>query len=163
MPQAVRRLVTAGHVDLPYVRVRSYAELFDRQLRPWRVGTTLLMIFSTLAVGIASVGLYAAFAHAVTLRRREIAIRIAIGAAPGRVRSMVLREAGLIALTGITIGVACAIAASRWATSLLFAVPPADPLVLGGAAALMSCVAVLATILPARTAAGTAPSILLRD
>ena len=160
---ALRRSVTSGHVDLPYVRVRPYADLFDRQLRPWKVGTTLLVIFSALALGIASVGLYAAFAHAVMQRRREIAIRLAVGAAPAGVRAMILREAALITVTGVALGAAGAIAASRWAASLLFAVRAADPLVLGSAAILMLGVAVLATIVPAGIAARTAPSVLLRD
>jgi len=163
LPQAVRRVVTSGQVDIPYVRVRPYADLFERQLRPWQVGTTLLTIFSALAVGIASVGLYAAFAHMVTQRRREIAIRIAIGAAPGAVQTMILREAGIITTGGILIGAAAAVAGARSATALLFAVPAADPLVLGASAALMLSVAAAATILPARVAAGTAPAILLRD
>ena len=160
---ALRRSITSGQIDLPYVRVRSYADLFDRQLRPWKVGTTLLAIFSALAVGIATVGLYAAFAHAVMQRRREIAIRLAVGAAPSGVRAMILREAALLTLGGVALGSACAVAASRWATSLLFAVRAADPVVLGSAAVLMVGVAVLATIVPAGIAARTAPSVLLRD
>jgi putative ABC transport system permease protein len=160
---ALRRSITSGHVDLPYVRVRPYADLFDRQLRPWKVGTTLLAIFSALAVGIATVGLYAAFAHAVMQRRREIAIRLAVGAAPSTVQAMILREAALLTLSGVALGIACALLASRWATSLLVAVRTADPLVLGSAAVLMLSIAVLATVVPARTAASTAPSVLLRD
>jgi len=109
------------------------------------------------------VGLYAAFAHAVMQRRREIAIRLAVGAAPAGVRAMILREAALITVTGVALGAAGATAASRWAASLLFAVRAADPLVLGSAAILMLGVAVLATIVPAGIAARTAPSVLLRD
>ncbi|MEO5894273.1 MAG: ABC transporter permease [Vicinamibacterales bacterium] len=160
---AVRRLVAGGNGDLPYIRVRPYGDLFARQLRPWRVGTTLLVIFSVLAVGIASVGVYAAFAHAVLQRRREMAIRIAIGAAPAGVQRMVLREAGVLTFAGVAVGAGCAAAAGRALTSLLFAVPPVDAVVLGGAALLMLSVAMVATILPARTAARTPPGTLLRD
>ena len=86
---AVRRVVLGDRHGLPFVRVRPYTQLLERQLRPWRLGTTLLVLFSALALVVAAVGLYAAFAHAVAERRREMAIRIAIGARPGDVMRMI--------------------------------------------------------------------------
>ena len=70
-------------------------------MRPWRMGTALLSLFGALALGVAGVGLYAVFAHAIAERRREMAIRIAIGAQPGRVLAMILREAGRLAAAGV--------------------------------------------------------------
>jgi hypothetical protein len=158
----LRRLIVGDRKDLPFLSVRPYAQLLDRQIRPWELGTTLLVIFSSLALGVAAVGLYAAFAHAVTERRREMAIRIAIGARPGGVLRMVLREALVLAAAGIALGWLSAIVAGRWVQSLLFETAASDPLVLGAAALAMLIVATAATLLPARTAAKADPNRLLR-
>jgi ABC-type antimicrobial peptide transport system permease subunit len=131
-------------------------------MRPWRLGTALLGLFSALALGVGAVGLYAAFSHAVAMRRREMAIRIAIGARPRRVMGMILREALLLAGAGVIAGWAAALAGGRWLQSLLYDTSPADPLVLGSAAMLMFAVAVVATLLPARAASRANPTSLLR-
>ena len=159
----VRRIVTAGRSDVPFVRVRPYIDLLERQMRPWRLGTVLLALFSSLAVLVGAVGLYAAFSHAVTIRRREMAIRIAIGSRPGGVAALVLREALLLAGTGAVGGLIATVAAGRWLQSLLFETSGADPIVLGSAGALMLVVAIAATLLPARAAARADPAVLLRS
>ena len=161
IPQ-VRRLVLDGRSDLPYLRVRRYAELLERQVHPWRTGTALLALFGALAVGVAALGLYAAFAHAVGQRRREMAIRIAIGASPRGVLSMILREAVLLTVTGIVAGSVAAVFAGRTLQSLLYGIVPADPIVLGASAAVMLLVVVSATFLPARAAARSDPNMMLR-
>jgi putative ABC transport system permease protein len=98
-------------------------------MRPWRQGTALLSLFGALALGVAAVGLYAAFAHSVGDRRRERAIRLAIGARAQGVLMMILREAASVAAVRIICG--CLVAA-------------------------------VAAFVPARTAARTDPSSLLR-
>ena len=65
--------------------------LLARQTQPWRLGTALLSLFGVLALSVSGIGLYAVFAHAIAERRREMAIRLAIGAQPGRVLGMILR------------------------------------------------------------------------
>jgi predicted permease len=160
---AVRRVVSAGRTDIPFVRVRPYAQLLDRQMRPWRLGTVLLGLFSALALLVGAIGLYAAFAHAVTLRRKEMAIRIAIGARPPLVTAMVLREAVMVAGAGIVVGWIGAAVGGRWLQSMLFDTSPVDPVVLGTAGALMLAVAVAATLSPARAAARADPASLLRS
>jgi putative ABC transport system permease protein len=162
LPAAIRRTVLAGRTDLPYLRVRTYAELLDRQLRPWTMGTRLLAIFSGLALAVAALGIFAAFAHTVAERRREMAIRIAIGARPGAVRRMVLREALKVALGGVLLGGAASVSAGRAMQSLLFGTAPTDPLVLLGSGMLMLLLAATATFLPAREAARADPSVVLR-
>jgi len=134
---AIRRLVVDGRTDLPFLRVRPYTELMEPQIRPWRNGTALLALFSGLALVVAAVGLYAAFAHSVGERRREMAVRIAIGARPGGVLLMILREATMLAFGGILCGSVAAMIAARWVQSMLFGTSGSDPLVLGAAAALM--------------------------
>jgi putative ABC transport system permease protein len=158
----IRRLVVGTRTDLPFVSIRPYTQVLDRQMRPWRMGTTLLGLFSALAVGVAAIGLYAAFAHAVAERRREMAIRLAVGARPAGVLRMVVGEALRLAGLGAVCGAVVAAGAGRWLQALLFGVQPSDPLVLGAAAGVMLLVAVLATWLPARTAARADPSRLLR-
>jgi predicted permease len=159
---AIRRIVVGSRTDVPFIRVRPYAQLLDRQMRPWRLGTALLALFSGLALAVGAVGLYAAFSHAVTVRRREMAIRIAIGAKPIGVVGMILREALRLAGAGVLAGWIAAIVGGRWLQSLLFETSRADPLVLGGAAAVMLAVAIVATLLPARAASRANPAALLR-
>jgi putative ABC transport system permease protein len=160
---AIRRIVVGSRTDVPFIRVRPYAQLLDRQMRPWRLGTALLGLFSALALCVGAVGLYAAFSHAVTVRRREMAIRIAIGAQPIGVIGMILREALGLAGAGVLAGWMATIIGGRWLQSLLFDTSQADPIVLGGAGALMLAVAVVATILPARAASRANPAALLRS
>jgi predicted permease len=162
LEDSLRRALTNGRSDLPPARVRSYASVLERQVQPWQLGATLLTIFSALAVLLAAVGLYAAFAHAVVLRRREMAIRIAIGATPGAVRTLIFRDAVLLTVAAAALGSLGAFLAGRSIQSLLYGIVPGDPVVLGGAAALMTLVAVSATLLPARTAARTDPNALLK-
>jgi len=159
----VRRLVADGRTDIPFVRVRPYADLLERQLRPWRLGTVLLALFSALAVVVGAVGLFAAFSHAVAIRRREMAIRIAIGSRPDGVMALVLREAAVLAGAGVIAGWIAAIVGGRWLQSLLFETSHADPIVLGSAGTLMLIVALAATLLPARAAARANPASLLRS
>jgi putative ABC transport system permease protein len=158
----IRRLIANGRTDLPFLRVRPYIELIEPQLRPWRTGTALLILFSALALVVSAIGLYAVFAHSAGERRREMAIRIAIGAQPGGVLVMVLREAASLAAGGVIVGSVAAAIAGRWVRSMLFGTTASDPLVLGAAAAAMVIVAVAATFVPARTASHADPSALLR-
>jgi len=158
----IRRLVLDGRTDLPFLRVTPYSDLLEPQMRPWRMGTTLLLLFSVLALTVAALGLYATFSYAVSERRREMAIRIAIGALPRGVLLMVLRQAAGLAGCGAVLGCLIAALSGRWIQSLLFGTTATDPVVLGTAAMVMLIVAVVAAFLPARHAASTDPNVLLR-
>ena len=158
----IRRLVVNGRGTLPYVQVRPYLQSLERQVRPWRTGLTLLAMFSALAIGVAAIGLYAAFAHAMTERRREIAIRIAIGASPTAVMTMILREALRLAMVGIAAGIVGAMLGGRTLQSVLYGFVPADPLVLASAGVAMVIVIVAATWLPAARASRVDPNVVLR-
>jgi ABC-type lipoprotein release transport system permease subunit len=160
---AIRRIVVGNRTDIPFIRIRPYSQLLDAQMRPWRLGMALLALFSALALVVGAVGLYAAFSHAVTVRRREMAIRIAIGAKPIGVLGMILREALRLAGAGVLAGWMAVIAGGRWLQSLLFDTSSADPIVLAGAAAVMLAVALVATLLPARAASRADPAALLRS
>jgi ABC-type antimicrobial peptide transport system permease subunit len=160
---AIRRVVVGTRTDLPFVRVQPYAQLLERQLRPWRLGTTLFALFSGLALAVGAMGLHAAFAHAVVLRRREMAIRLAIGARPRGVVALVLREALTVAAVGVMCGWLGVLAGGRSLQALLYDTSAADPAILAGAAALMLAVAAAGTLLPARSASRTDPATLLRS
>ena len=158
----IRRAVLNGRADLPFVEVRPYRDLLERQMRPWSRGTALLTLFGALALSVSAIGLYAVFAHVIAERRREMAIRIAIGAQPARVVRMILRDACRSAAAGVVCGAALVVVAGRWLQSMLVGTVPSDPLVLGAAGFLMIIVAGIATFIPARTASRADPTSLLR-
>jgi len=158
----IRRLVVDGRDTLPYLQVRPYLQALELPVRPWRTGLTLLGMFSVLAIGVAAIGLYAAFAHAMTQRSREMAIRIAIGASPAAVIAMILREAFRLALVGIAAGLVGAILGGRTLQAVLYGFVPADPVVLGSAAIAMLVVIVAATATPAVRASRVDPNLILR-
>ena len=162
LASSVGALLVNGRPDLPTARVRRFADIFERQLRPWRLGWALLAIFSTLAVAVSGIGLYAAFAHAVTLRRREMAIRLAVGASPWEVGASVIRDAMTLTLIGLAIGGAGAVVAGRSIGAWLYGIEPLAPLVLGATLLLMVTACMVATLLPARAAARSDPNTLLR-
>src|ERR1041384_6448293 len=102
-------------------------------------------------------GLYGVMAHSVTRRTREIGIRMALGAGPGRIRTMVMREMSWILGIGLVIGVPAALALSRLTESQLYGVKAYDVLVVAGAALALACTAVAAGYLPARRASRVSP------
>jgi putative ABC transport system permease protein len=108
------------------------------------------------------VGLYGVMAHGVTRRRREIGIRMAIGASPALIRGMVMREMALILGIGLVLGVPAGLALARYAQSRLYGVTPNDPLVIVGAALILSATAAAAAHLPARRASRISPLRALR-
>jgi len=128
-----------------------------------RVIAMLSGFFGTLALLVAGVGLYGMMSLAVTRRRNEIGVRMALGAEPGRVIRMVLREVATITLLGLIAGAAIALTASQLVAKLLFGLTPTDPATCAMATALLASVALLAGYLPARRASRVDPMIALRE
>jgi predicted permease len=128
-----------------------------------RMMTTLSSLFAGLATLLAAVGLYGVLAYTVTQRTREIGLRMALGAAPSRVRGMVLRQVAWMTLIGGAIGLAGAIALGKQAGSLLFEMKGTDPAVLAVSAAALSAVALMAGLIPAHRASQVDPMHALRD
>ena len=108
------------------------------------------------------VGIYGAMSYIVTQRTGEIGVRLALGAEPGNVVWLIVRQGGIVALSGMTVGLAAAFAAGRLIESLLYGISPRDPGVLGGTTAVLLCVVLLACWLPARRAALLNPLDALR-
>jgi predicted permease len=128
-----------------------------------RLMATLAGAFGLLAGALAVLGLYGVIAYMVARRRNEIGVRIALGASRGRVIALVLREAVILLLIGLTLGTALAVWAGQAAASLVYGITPRDPLTLGGAVALLAIVALGASYGPAWRAARLQPMDALRD
>jgi len=122
----------------------------------------VLLSFAAIAVVLSVIGVYGVLAYMVGQRRREIGVRLAIGASPSDVVWMFVREGAALTVVGLMIGMAGAVAAGRWISSLLFSVTPADPLTLTIVIMALAGAAAGATYLPARRAAGIDPSDALK-
>ncbi|HEY4216807.1 MAG TPA: ABC transporter permease [Gemmatimonadaceae bacterium] len=122
----------------------------------------LLAVASALALVLGAVGIYGTLAYTVSLREREIGVRIALGAQPSAVRRMIARDGVGLAAVGVAIGAGIAIGVTRFLQSLLYDVSPTDPVILGGTCVVLLFVALLASWIPARRAAALDPSAALR-
>jgi ABC-type antimicrobial peptide transport system permease subunit len=136
-------------------------ELLAQQTAQGRFGSAVLTAFGLCALLLAAVGLYGVLAFVVSLRRREIGIRMALGATSGRVLEGVIGQGTRLAAIGLVVGTAAAYFSTRAIESQLFGVGTRDPLVFVGAAAALLLVAVAASWVPARRAARVDPQIAL--
>jgi len=127
-----------------------------------RMMTTLSAAFALLATLLAAIGLYGVLAYTVAQRTREIGLRMALGAAPGRVRAMVLRQVAIMTLVGALVGLAGALGVGRAARSILFQMTGADPAVLALSAAALALVALCAGFIPAHRASRVDPMRALK-
>jgi ABC-type antimicrobial peptide transport system permease subunit len=119
--------------------------------------------FGALALLLAGLGLYGVTAYAVSRRRTEIGIRMALGAAAGSVVTLVLSRMGVLVAIGVSLGGVVSLWASPLTATLLYGLEPRDPLTLVGAAGVLATVGALAAWLPARRAAQIDPAVILRD
>ena len=160
--EAVRHAVRDVDPDQPVYSARSVDEMLELSRWPFRVFGTLFTCFALVALALSSVGLYAVMAYSVTQRTQEIGVRMALGAAPGQVRWLVLRRAIVQIAGGLALGLAGAFALSRVLANMLVAVTPTDPVTFGAIALLLIGVAMTACIVPARRAMRLDPVTALR-
>ncbi len=156
-PQAVllriREIVSAADPDMPIYDVRSMEDHLGIALLPARLGGTVLGLFGLLGLTLAAVGIYGVMAYSVSPRKRELGIRVALGADRRSVLRLVLGEGVRLALIGTVIGVAGALATGRLVQGLLYNVSAVDPVAFTLVPATLLAVAVFAVYLPARRAA----------
>jgi len=158
----LRRVVRGIDPDLPLVNVRTQQQQIDSDLIQERVFVTLTSGFGLLALALASVGIYGVMAYSVANRTSEIGIRLALGAQPAQVRGMILSESTWIAGAGIAVGAGAALLLSQAVKSMLYGIAPNDPLTMASGVALLLGVALAASWIPARRAAGVEPVVALR-
>jgi putative ABC transport system permease protein len=142
--------------------VRTLAQLRSDSLSAPRLTTVLLVLFAALALSVTAAGIAGVLAYAVSQRTQEIGIRLALGAAPGTVLQMVMRQGMMLVAAGLLLGFGGALLLSRTMQSLLFGVASSDPLTFGGVAAVLLAVALLSCFLPARRVMSIDPQVALR-
>jgi predicted permease len=160
--EAIQRDAHAIDKDLPVTDIGAIPQLVDATLEQPRFQTLLLGLFSGLALTLAAVGIYGVISYSVIQRTHEIGIRMSLGAQPSQVLRLVMGQGAKLALAGIVVGIAAALALTRLMRSLLFEVSPADPLTFAGIAVLLVAVALAACYIPARRAMRVDPMTALR-
>ena len=160
---AIRQQALALDKDVPLAGIKTQTEAIAQELMQERVFARLASMFGGLALVLACIGLYGTMAYTVARRTNEIGIRMAIGARPVDIVGMVLRDSVRVVLAGSAVGLIAAVAATRAIRSQLYGLTPHDPAVLGGAAAMLVAVTMLAAVLPARRAARVDPLLALRN
>jgi predicted permease len=160
---AVRAAIHAIDPDVPIYGVRTMEQRVSDSLATRRFSMLLLTLFAVLALGLAMIGLYGVMAYLVGQGVRELGIRLALGASPTALLLMIVRQGVVVALTGVGIGLAGALALTRFMRGLLYGVDPLDPATFTAIAALLTMTAIGASYLPARRAAHIDPAVSLKN
>jgi putative ABC transport system permease protein len=159
---AVRRTVAAMDPDQPIYAVRTMDEVLSGSIAPRRIAALALAFFSAFALLLASMGIYSVVAFGVAERRREMGLRLALGAEAGQVQRLVVRQALLPVLLGGLAGLGLAFGLQGFLQSLLFEISPTDPLTFFAVTGFLLAVATLASWLPARRGTSVDPVSALR-
>jgi predicted permease len=162
----VKEVAAAVHgvnPGVPLAQVRTLEDAYRRSIARTSFTVVLLSIAAAMALAVAIIGVYGILAYAVAERRHEVGIRLALGAEPGAVRSLFVRQALVLTSAGGIVGLASAAALTRWISSLLFGVEPLDPLTYAISVVALAAAALVASYLPARRAASVDPMETLRS
>jgi predicted permease len=159
---SVREAVWAVDKDQPVSNVRTMDQVFAAAVSRERFQMLLLALFATLALVLACVGLYGVISYAVAQRTREIGVRMALGAQPGDVLRLVIRQGMALTIAGLLVGIGVGLAVTRVMTDMLFGVTATDTVTFMSAGALLVVVAFLACYVPARRATKVDPLVALR-
>ncbi len=160
----LRRELRAVDPDLPLLRLQPFSRFVDSNLNLWvvKLGAVMFGAFGGIALLLAIVGVYGVKAYAVERRTREIGIRMALGAMPGDVFSLIMKQGVLQTAVAMVAGIGLSLLSGRALANMLFNVSPADPLVLSAAIAILAAAALLACYLPSRRATKVNPMVALR-
>lgn len=159
----IERVVREVDAAVPVVRLRDMDSVFAESIRRPRLLAQLLSAFAGLALLLAAIGTYGVLSHMVTERRREIGIRVALGATRSDVLTQIMKQGLQVTALGVTVGLAGALAVNRLMASLLFGVQPTDTVTIAFVIATITVVAVVASWLPAWRASRLDPNVVLRD
>jgi len=163
LTSAVRRIIAGVDPQQPVVAVRTMEETLNRTVEDRTQQMTLLGAFAGLALLLASIGIYGVLSYLVTQRRREIGVRMALGATSSTVVGMVLRRGLALTGTGLAVGFVAAVLGTRAMKTMLYGVDAIDPATFAGVAAVLCAIAALACWVPAMRAARVDPIVVLRD
>src|SRR5437899_2973349 len=160
----LRRAVRDVDPSLPIISLQTFAQFLDSNLDLWlvRAGAAMFSVFGGLALGLAAVGLYGVKAYSVARRTREIGIRMALGAQPGMVLRLIMREGSVMLLSGLALGLVLAAATGKILSGILFEVGAFDPPAFASAFVVLAAATLLATWLPAQRATRINPMVALR-
>jgi putative ABC transport system permease protein len=160
---AIQEQIGALDKDQPVTNVRTLEEIVSASAAMRRFQTTLLLVFAAVAVGLALIGIFAVLSYAVGQRTSELGIRMALGADPGAILRLVLKQAGVWIGMGVVIGVSGAALLTKYVESMLFDVRITDWQSYAAAVALLAVLAVAAALIPARRGAALDPMSALRS
>jgi putative ABC transport system permease protein len=163
MVSAIRARMRAFDPEIALDHIVTLPQLIERASWQDRFLAILFLAFAVLALTLAAVGLYAALSYTVSLHSREIGIRMALGASTASVQGMLLRQGMTLAVAGLAIGLAGALAMTRLLESQLYAISPGDPITYAATPLVLLAVATLAVLVPARRATRVDPAIVLRS
>jgi predicted permease len=158
----IRQAVWSVNSSLPVAAVRTMQETYDRSLGSTSFTLVMLAIAGVMALVLGIIGIYGVIAYAVSQRRREIGIRLALGAQQGELKRMFVHHAFMLTTVGIALGLAASAGLTRLMRSLLFEISPLDPVAYAAAPLVLIAAALLAGYLPARRAAAVSPVESLR-
>ena len=159
----VAAAVHAVNASVPLADVRTLEDAYRRSMAQTSFTVTLIGIAAAMALALAVVGVYGVLAYAVARRRHEVGIRLALGAQPGAVRALFVRQGLLLTSLGGILGLVSSVALSRWISPLLYDVTALDPLTYALSGAALAAGAILASVVPARRAASVDPMETLRS
>jgi predicted permease len=160
--EQVREAVWSVSATLPLAQVRTLDDVYDQSMARTSFTLVMLAIAGATALLLAVSGLYGVIAYAVSRRRREIGIRLALGAQAREIQGLFVRRALVLVFVGVAIGLGGAVGLTRFMQSLLFGISPLDPITFTAMAVVLAAAAVLASYLPARRAAAVDPAETLR-
>jgi putative ABC transport system permease protein len=160
---AVKTAVRALDPDLPVETVRSIEEIIESSTGQPRFRATILLAFASLALLLAAVGVYGLISFSVSQRTAEMGVRLALGASPAQVGTLVMRQGLVLAVAGVALGLVMAVAAARVVAGMLFETSATDPRLYAGLGTLLLTIAALACYVPARRAMRVDPMRALRS
>ncbi len=163
MSGLIRDRVKSLDPNLPVYQLTTFDRILSGSIAQPRFNMLLFVLFAATALALAAVGIYGVLSYTVTQRRKEIGIRMALGARPDNVLLMIVRQSMLIAFAGMLTGIAASFALSRYLSALLFRMQPVDPVIYGATAGFAMFIALLASFIPAKRAAGLDPLLSLRE